>query len=81
LTSSGSEDKNDRIVALLAKALDLDPGDIHEDLSRESSNYWDSLGHLRVCMAIESEFGIKLTVEQMEAIQNFADLVKIASND
>ena len=36
-----------------------------ENPSQESIDKWDSLGHLRLIMAVESEFGIKFQTERI----------------
>lgn len=53
------------VLDLLAAELDLDSGDIDATSTTESVENWDSLGHLRVCMALEARFAIKIPMEQV----------------
>ena len=53
----------DRLAAVIATELELEPGDISPSSSQDSVEYWDSLGHLRVCMGIEREFGTRISVD------------------
>jgi len=51
------------VVELLERELDLDPGDVQGSSSSDDVEYWDSLGHLRVCMAIEAAFNVKIPMD------------------
>ena len=53
------------VLDLLAAELDLDSGDIDATSPAEAVENWDSPGHLRVCMALEARFAIKIPMEQV----------------
>ncbi len=40
-------------------------------LKRLTNSEWDSLRHVSLITAIESEFGIKLSIEEMDAISSY----------
>jgi acyl carrier protein len=60
---------NERLRALIAEILDMRPADIAADMARESTTQWDSLSHLRLVTALEDEFGISLTMDEIAAIR------------
>lgn len=71
----------DRVKALLAKELDLEEGDVSDETSRDSCEFWDSLGHLRVCMAFEEEFGVRIPTTSIPEIHSVRDLLELVPRD
>jgi len=59
---------NERLKVLIAEILDMPPADIAPDMVRESTTEWDSLTHLRLITALEEEFGVALTMDEIVAI-------------
>ncbi|MGH7678894.1 MAG: acyl carrier protein [Gemmatimonadaceae bacterium] len=51
----------DRITELVAKALRVDPVQVVEGLEFQSIPEWDSLGHAGLMLALEDEFGVRVT--------------------
>ena len=37
--------------------------------------FWDSLGHLRVCMALEERYGIEIPMEDIAELQSVPAIV------
>jgi acyl carrier protein len=63
-----------RLRQILADVLDIDP-QITDDFSRDDDESgWDSMAHLRLITAVEQEFGIKLTMKEIEEIRSYGDL-------
>jgi acyl carrier protein len=62
---------------LLADILDIDISEVNCHLNREECEQWDSFNHLLVISEIESKFGIKFTMEEVESIKNYEDLEKL----
>ena len=60
---------NERLRALIAEILDMRPADIAADMARESTTQWDSLSHLRLMTALEDEFGVSLTMDEIAAVR------------
>ena len=48
-----------------------------EDLSRETVENWDSLNHLRLVTAVEEEYGVGLTMDEVVSIASIADFQRI----
>lgn len=65
---------NEKINKILADILDLDDDRISEDLTPETAENWDSMNHLRLVTAIEQEFSISLSMNDIQSIQNVSKL-------
>ena len=63
---------SDRLRQTIAAVLGVDPSDIDDDSSPDSVATWDSLNHLNLVMAIETEYGISLTAEDAMDMRNVA---------
>jgi acyl carrier protein len=59
------ETGQERLYRTIATALDVPSQDIDEASSPDTIGSWDSLNHLNIVMAIEGEFGISLTAEDV----------------
>ena len=64
------------VLAILTRELDLDEGDITEESIAADVELWDSLGHLRVCMALEERYGIAIPMEDIAELQSVPAIVK-----
>jgi acyl carrier protein len=64
------------VLAILQRELDLDDGDITPESRAEDVEYWDSLGHLRVCMALEERYGVQIPMEEVAELQSVPAIVK-----
>lgn len=47
------------LIDTIAESLDIDPSTLTIDSSNETVEQWDSLGHLRLLMAVEDKFDIQ----------------------
>jgi acyl carrier protein len=67
-----------RILEVFKNQFNLsDAGDVglpFEELRMGALDEWDSLGNLNLLLAIESEFSIRLTTEQLSSIDSLAQL-------
>lgn len=59
---------------LVQEVLGLDTAALPSDLSRDSVETWDSLTHLRLVTAIESEYDIELTMDEVVSIESVKDI-------
>ena len=53
-----------RLQRIFREALENDKLVLSDALSPESMPAWDSLGHVKLIVACEEEFGIKFTIEE-----------------
>jgi acyl carrier protein len=69
----------DKLRALLGEVLEMEipPS---ADVQRASTAAWDSLNHLRVVMAVEEEFGVRLEPDQVASIGSLSDLERLISS-
>jgi acyl carrier protein len=50
---------------VVSDILEVDIDDINENSSPDNIEKWDSLSHIKLVMAIEVEFNVKLTPDDM----------------
>ena len=67
----------DRLYQAIGGVLGLAPAAIESETSPETVSTWDSLNHLNLVMALETEFGIALTPEQVFDIRNVGTMLTI----
>ncbi len=63
-----------RVRTIVAEILGVDPASFGDDTRREEFESWDSMSHLRLITAVESTFGVHLTMEEIEALQSPRDV-------
>jgi acyl carrier protein len=68
---------SDKLHQLFADVLEIDPSSVTPESSPETIDEWDSFAHMRLVMAIENEFNLTMTMEQVLSIESFSDLRKI----
>ena len=55
----------------------LDEEEITLELTPDDVETWDSLNHLRLVTAVENEFGIKLSMRDIESISSLETLNRL----
>lgn len=60
-----------QIRNVLATVLNVDIAEISDDCSYGSTEHWDSLGHMKIVVAIEEEFGIRFDDDEVSDMLNF----------
>ena len=73
-------ESHDRARASLAEALDLDVDNVEVDASITSINAWDSIGHMRLILAIENNLGTQLDPEIVVTIDSVRDIAAVLEN-
>lgn len=66
------------IIQVIADVLDLDHADLSEDVLLEQLPEWDSVGAVRILVNLESELGIRLTVDQVMQAKQLQDIIQAA---
>jgi acyl carrier protein len=69
--------KHLRARKLVADALDQPIEDVPEDARVGSIRAWDSLGHVRVIMAIESRLGRPMQALDVAGLRSVADITNL----
>lgn len=62
---------------LLAEALGLEPDAVDGSTAIGVTPEWDSLAHIRIILAIESEIGRQLATEEIVALMSGADVERL----
>jgi acyl carrier protein len=61
---------SERLVAIVAKVLDLDDLELEDETTADQVPGWDSLSHVRVLAAIEKAYGFRFkTMEVLRWIR------------
>ena len=70
----------DRLFAVMADVLRPPPGALSASARAEDIPDWDSLRTIYLATAVESEFGVKLTPEEMAAMVSVPEIVTILAD-
>ncbi|MFJ7825266.1 acyl carrier protein [Psychrobacillus sp. NPDC096623] len=65
-----------QINEILAETLEVNASDTNL-FDRESNATWDSLKHLEIIMAIEEEFDIRFSSDEVTKVMNAEDIYKL----
>ena len=65
---------NPRLAELIAESLDIPVASVTRELTRDEHPAWDSLNHLRLVTALEEEFGVQLSMDEIENTTTAAQL-------
>ena len=63
---------NEKLTRCFAEALNLDPARITDDLAYQSVTEWDSVAHMALVAALESDFGIMLDTDDIIGMSSVA---------
>ena len=66
----------DRIQLIFRDILDPNLV-VTEDLDASKVPEWDSLNHISLVVAIEAEFGIELTAQELVSMRDVGDMVRL----
>lgn len=67
----------ERLTQVMEDVFDLDEVEYRDDLSAADVEEWDSLSNIRFVVAVEKEFGLRLTNSEIGALENVGQLVDI----
>lgn len=68
-----------RLKSIILRELDLDDFEITRTTTADSVPGWDSLSHVRIIVAVETEYGIRFTAREalkMKQVGDLQDLVE-----
>jgi acyl carrier protein len=69
-----------KLKEVLARVFDVDPAEITETASNDTLERWDSLRHMNLIIAIEEEFGVEFSGDQVADSINYK-LIRIVLNE
>ena len=64
----------ERLRNLIAEILDLPLEEVTPGMRRQDVANWDSMNHLRLITAIEQEFGVQFTMDELAELKTPAQL-------
>lgn len=65
-----------RIERVFNEVFDGEEFTFSSALHREDVEAWDSLGHIRLVAGLEMEFGVSLSLADVEQLQSVADVLR-----
>ena len=65
---------NMKLAELVAEIFFLDEDEVKVELTPDDIALWDSLNHLRLITAVEAEFGVKFSMNEIQAIDSISKL-------
>ena len=68
---------NEKLRAIVAEALELDPVLITEKTSVENQPKWDSLRHMNLIFAVEDAFGIRFDDADLPKLTSIAAIERV----
>lgn len=70
------DEKLGKIQEIFRGVLDDDSLEITPSYSTSGNPGWDSVAMVQILLAVESEFGVKFTTDEVARIKTVADLLK-----
>jgi acyl carrier protein len=67
----------EEIKQIMSDIFDLDPEGIDESTTQENTWSWDSLNHINLVAALEQEFELSFSPEEIESMISFIDILEI----
>ena len=67
----------DRLNGIFRDVFDDESIDVHEHMTASDIDDWDSLANVTIIVAIEKEFGIKLSMPDVIGIKCVGDMVML----
>ncbi|KAB2914703.1 MAG: acyl carrier protein [Bacteroidetes bacterium] len=61
----------DRVKEIMGAVFEVDPTTINETSSQDTIENWDSIRHMSLVVALEEEFGVQLTDDQIADMQSY----------
>jgi len=69
------------VLAWIADLFEVLPQKIQPDTKREAIPAWDSLGVLTLMAALDEQFGILPTEEEMQSMQSVQDILNVLNKN
>lgn len=63
--------RSDRLRKLFMEVLNVPEEAITEDMTLQDTETWDSFAHVELIVAIEGEFGISLSADEIATMTSF----------
>lgn len=70
----------DRVRAVFRDVFDNPTMEIAPGLTAQDVDGWDSFNHINLVVALEDEFGLSFTTDQIAGMANVGDLVDVLND-
>ena len=68
---------NDRVFKVISQVLNVPLNQIDRESSPDNIDGWDSLKQMNLVLALEEEFGVQFTEEQIVEMLNVALIIEV----
>ena len=65
-----------KLNKILSKVLEVKENEITDEMSPDTVDAWDSFNGLMLVSELESEFGVKFTMDEVLSVKNVGDIKK-----
>jgi acyl carrier protein len=69
-----------RVKRVMAEVFGVNPSEINSGTSLDNISKWDSLGHMNLCLALEDEFGVEFSDQQVVEMRSYDAIVKVLAS-
>jgi acyl carrier protein len=66
-----------RVCSIISRVLKVPLAAVDASSSPDTLKNWDSLQHLQIVLALEEEFGVEFSVDEIVALQRVDTIVEI----
>lgn len=66
-----------RLTPLFCETFDNDDIVLRPEMTAEDVDGWDSFSHIRLVVAVETEFNVSLTASEVAALKNVGEFVAL----
>jgi acyl carrier protein len=73
----GNKSIKNRLKQVMADVLNIKPSEIKDGTTADDVEDWDSLAHVDLIIAVETEFNIKFTLNEIPKATSFPEILKI----
>lgn len=68
---------DEKLKQIMSNIFEIKEDEITDESSTDTIENWDSLNHLNLILAIEEQFGISITEDEMIEMASFAEIKRI----
>ncbi|WP_281932463.1 acyl carrier protein [Roseibium album] len=65
------------LTEIFEDVMDVEDLELHDGLTADDVEEWDSLSHVRLIVAIEQKYGIKFTNSEIESLRKLKDVTDL----
>lgn len=70
-------DVQTQVLAIMSRVLMIDQSKISLTMARSQCDSWDSLRHIELIVAIEANFDVRLSFEEISLMESFDAIVHV----